>query len=192
MVGRVPETISPRRLARNRARIIGFVSAERMTRLEQACENGVADVEVRLEFGTEDRIASVRGHVSADVRLECQRCRKPMSLRIEAQVALAVVEPGDEATHAAAAAAGLEVLEVDDDRVSLTDIVEDELLLALPDYPMHEHGARGSDAVPCSIEDMYTTQVGGEHDAKRAGLISPFAQLSSMFTASGPTTDETT
>jgi len=73
---------------------------------------------------------------AADVTLECQRCLRPMRVALRAERRIFFVEGED-------AAAALDA-ESDDDVLALTpaldlpELVEDELLLALPLVPRHD------------------------------------------------------
>ena len=81
-----------------------------------------------LTFGRDEARRSVAlGRVQAVVPLVCQRCLGVMEHPVDAQVCLMLLP-------------GADPLPVVADRVSLADLVEDELLLALPQIPMHPLG----------------------------------------------------
>lgn len=136
MASRLPETISPRRLARGGTRLEGHVTTHNMVRLRRICEDNAADVKVRLEFGISDRrIPFVQGQIITALQVLCQRCLEPMAVHLNVGVSAAMGLPSDSGAEAVATSA--EALEIGNDAVSLIELVEDELLLALPDYPMH-------------------------------------------------------
>ena len=84
--------------------------------------------------GTQPMLAIDAG---TDVTLECQRCLQPMRLAVQAKRRIFFVDGED-------AAAALDA-ESEDDVLALTpaldlaELIEDELLLALPLVPRHEH-----------------------------------------------------
>ena len=96
--------------------------------------------------------AVIHGVVETAVELTCQRCLQPVSVPIHAELALGVVQ--DEAA-AKKLPDSLEPLLLGDDPIRLADLIEDEILLALPVVPRHEHvcvpahreheGAEGAD-----------------------------------------------
>lgn len=85
-------------------------------------------------------LAMDRGRIVAEVevaaRLEvrCQRCLQPMALPVESRSRVALV--GSEA-DAASVQAELETALAPDGRMRLADLLEEELLLALPAAPRH-------------------------------------------------------
>lgn len=100
---------------------------------------------VSTEGTAKGRVALDRyqGHVIADVSVEaevslqCQRCLQPVSLPIAGSSRVALVE--------SEAAVGnvppeLETALAQDGRLRLADLVEEELLLALPSAPRHPEG----------------------------------------------------
>ncbi len=72
--------------------------------------------------------------MSANLGLVCQRCLETVSWPIEARLAVAIVE--NEADSARVAPPFEPVLLVDG-AVPLWEVIEDELLLAIPIAPMH-------------------------------------------------------
>jgi len=96
-------------------------------------------VEVQLGVECDDqRWVILQGRVRASLRLECQRCLGRVAFPVDIGFRLAVV-----ATLAQAESLpdGLDpLLLADGEPLRLADMVEDELLLALPQVPMHEPG----------------------------------------------------
>ncbi len=140
MSQQLPEQIDPFRLARQRRVITGELPLHRMKRLEPLVSDasgGVANV--ALEFGTDDMgVKFVHGRVTAALGMTCQRCLQPILQNVDAQFSLGLVTTRREADllppH-------YDPLLVEQDHIPLVDVVEDELLLALPIVAMHEEGA---------------------------------------------------
>lgn len=88
-------------------------------------------------------LAMEQGRIVADVELvaalevRCQRCLEPMQLPVESQSRVALV--GSDA-DAAAVPPELETALAPEGRMRLADLVEEELLLALPAAPRHPEG----------------------------------------------------
>ena len=77
-------------------------------------------------------------HVTANMPVVCQRCGQPFELPLEIKSQLCVVENDDLAKQLPAV---YEPLVTDSQPVVLIDIVEEELLLAMPMAPRHAERA---------------------------------------------------
>ncbi|MCU0935134.1 MAG: YceD family protein [Gammaproteobacteria bacterium] len=136
MSGALPAYIEPVRLAELGRTLEGRLPLARMRRLADLLADRGGEAAVRLEFRQEGRGRStVRGWVRAGLLLTCQRCLEPFELTLDLPVRLAVVHSDVEAERLAEEE---DPLLVDGDQaLSLADVVEDELLLALPQVPAH-------------------------------------------------------
>ena len=139
MLGPLPEFVDPFRLAGQRTRVSGAIPVAAMTRFAALARDDTGVVEVELRFRTSaSGVPRADGCASLTARLTCQRCLDPFDLELAPELKFAFTD-GDEAMGRAELAAGYEPLECDG-RIVLTAIVEDEILLALPDFPMHPPG----------------------------------------------------
>ena len=135
MPERLPEVVDPIGLAEKGRRLTGCLALGQLDRLAPAllCLEGQVDVDLRFE--RQGRLSVVLGQVTTVLSLECQCCLEPMTLPVNAQVQLAVVTNLDAAVSLSEE---YEALVVDEDRqVAIRDIVQDELLLAIPAIPQH-------------------------------------------------------
>ncbi len=134
----LPARVEPLRLAAAGQRLHGQIALAGMRRLSAALETLPAGtVEVDLQFGTDEgRIPFLRGSVRARLAPVCQRCLEPMDFPVDAQLSLGLV--GSEA-EAARLPERYEPLLVEPHPMALSDIIEDELLLALPVVALHEN-----------------------------------------------------
>lgn len=89
------------------------------------------------------RFATFEGRVTVDVQLEgivvlaCQRCMKPCDCALEESAQLIVVPTdGDEVPGGYEPAIG------DAERLSLAELIEEQVLLGLPLVPVHEDAAQ--------------------------------------------------
>ena len=156
MLGPLPEFVDPFRLANQQARMNGAVPVAEMPRVGTLVRDGSGAAEVALSFRVSASGAPrVDGRVRLTARLTCQRCLGPLDLEVAPEIRAAFTD-GDEAVGRAESAAGYEPLE-GGGRIELKVMIEDEILLALPDYPMHlpgvcgpagEGGAPGSEDSP--------------------------------------------
>lgn len=132
----VPDFINPRRAAEGGYDIAGPVAFTRMARLSKAVENHDGAAEVALRFAMDEQgIPVVKGRVRSEVVLICQRCLSPMSVSIDLEVELGIVASDEETKRLPARYDPLVVVE---EQLAVAQLVEDEILLALPAIPRHE------------------------------------------------------
>lgn len=138
MSSRLPEYFEPFRFVEQGRTLSGTVAQKGMNRLGEMVVTPGGEVEVELHFGFDERNrAQVTGRLAADVQLICQRCMQPMDWHVETQVQLLIAHTDAEAEFIGP---GEEALIADTERQSLPDLVEDELLLALPLVARHGEG----------------------------------------------------
>ncbi|HEY6458051.1 MAG TPA: YceD family protein [Steroidobacteraceae bacterium] len=92
----------------------------------------------RVDFSREGRIAVAEVTVAADVLLQCQRCLGPVMSTVDSTGRAALVATQAEGARVPQT---LETVLAQEYRISLRDLVEEELLLALPLVPRHEDKA---------------------------------------------------
>ena len=133
--GHLPAFIDPIQLAVKGARLAGTLSCKAMTRLTQACLDDRGEVSIDLRFSRDKSsdVSELRGTLRSTVRVVCQRCLEPMVLEFHADTRLLLLRPGERTGVLAEEAEALTV----DPPVSLSELVEDELLLVMPMVPMH-------------------------------------------------------
>jgi len=125
-----------RALVRQGVTLKGEVQLAELERLEGIALKD-APVRFELKFGKDAEGQSVvQGSVQGVVDMTCQRCLKPVGIEIDASVALGVVTSEAEAKNLPD---DLEPLILGDEPVRLGDLIEDEILLALPVVPRHAH-----------------------------------------------------
>lgn len=135
----LPVQIAPFRLARQGQRLTGAIEIKGMARLNEALGDAAGAVGIELQFGVDEQgTFYARGHLTTQVQMTCQRCMKPVMVPVEADVALGFVAGDDQARNLAP---DYEPYMVGNDSVTLAELVEDELILALPIVALHEDKA---------------------------------------------------
>ena len=132
-----------------------------------AAVNRCGDVAVAVRFAEDDRSrARVAGRCSARAEITCARCASEADVGIECELDFRLV-----ATEAEAAALGptLDTVVAEADAVSIAALVEDDLLLNLPEFG----------CVDCSTCAAYAEQQAALPDTPAAleKRPSPFAAL---------------
>lgn len=136
MLDHLPDMLDPFEFVEKKRRIKGKVPFAGMDRLNDAVLNRDGAANIDLEFKREGRIAAVTGRIDAEFVLRCQCCLEALPWPVGSELHLGVVRSIDEANILPE---GFEPLLVESDSlVALVDIVQDELLLAMPTIPQHE------------------------------------------------------
>lgn len=128
-----PDWINPWTAAQGRRQFSGTVPVARMKRLATLLEtvDGEAAFEARFALD-EDRRPVIRLQVQAVLRLLCQASLEPYDQPVERNSTLAVVESEGEIPSLAP---DNDPVQADNGRIALAALVEDELLLGLPQVP---------------------------------------------------------
>lgn len=138
MSDRFPDRLDPYALCRRNGAVRGEVPVARMERLTSLGVAPEGFAAGRLEFGRDDRgRAVVDVTVTAVLGLTCQRCLGQLLLEVAERRRLVLIESEAEANRLAE---DVEPLWVADGPLCPADVLEDELLLALPIIPTHPDG----------------------------------------------------
>ncbi len=136
MLSLLPDYADPWRLCvlgKAYAGAIPLVEMPRLTPLLASTE-GEAAFALAFEIDAERR-SSVRVGVKACVWLQCQRCLGNMRCDIDSDSQLVLVSGPEEAQRLGGT---VEPLPVEDAKLELRSVIEDELILAVPPAPTHE------------------------------------------------------
>jgi len=168
------QQIDPWRAAEQGRHLKGNVPLSKLARLADLLADtaGNADFDLRF-YRDERRRACIEGNVSAVLKLPCQRCLGVVEVMVDSNVSLAMVEGYSEAE---ALPDRYDPVLVADTGVDPLRLVEDELLLALPQVPRHAPGQ------PCAggkwlEEQASVPPEGGTADVKTSNAFSVLAEL---------------
>ena len=132
---RLPQQVDPFRLATKEEHLQGLIPLKQMKRLTSALESEEGEVSIDVIFSIDvNRVVLLAGQIKTEVKLICQRCMEEMTLPIELDFQLAFVRSEAEMDRLPDE---YEANLVEQTPVMLSDIIEDELLLALPAIPKH-------------------------------------------------------
>ncbi|MEW8507692.1 MAG: YceD family protein [Candidatus Thiodiazotropha sp.] len=139
MLKRFPDRLDPWRFADLGKEIGGELPLETFSRLSACLLGPAGDVSFKLVFSRDqERRATLSGWLKAVLPLQCQRCLEKIDLPIYARLSVVFVQGLDEAEMLPEE---VEPWLVEEDQVVFKELIEDELLLALPQVAMHEPGA---------------------------------------------------
>jgi uncharacterized protein len=163
----LPEFLDPWRCADSEAEFTGLLALARFPRLRGLLSEADGHVTFRLRFSRDlARRAVVRGDVRARLRLICQRCLGPLEHTVEETFTLALVQGLDEMHRLPDR---YEPLLAVGEIVRPLELLEDEMLLALPQIPTHPVGE-------CEPDGVSSTGAEGLDD-EATGESRPFAVL---------------
>ena len=168
--GALPKQLDLRGLAARGVQISGTVSPDDLPRLAES-GIGVADLgSAAFDFRRDEAARYVVAvSVEAKVVMQCQRCLSDMEVPITTASLMACVWTDEEAASLPATYEPLLV----EDAADLSDIVEEEILLAIPVSPIHETGWKSAlqeAAHGVEVEGLEKVEDAGERE-------SPFAVL---------------
>ena len=123
-------------LARRAATLERRAGLPQLSRLREAGALEGTQVVATLEFDTFEGRVTVAVRVVGQVVLACQRCLKPCTCEVEETASLAVV-----ADDADPVPGGYEPLLGDPERLSVAELIEEQVLLGLPLVPKHADAA---------------------------------------------------
>jgi uncharacterized protein len=127
-----------------------------------------------LRFGRDRQGRSVvTGWVRACLRLTCQRCLEEVEIPVDAPIELALIRRDEDALDLPE---DLDPWLVTEERLNPLDLVEDELLLAVPRVPRHPHGSCGLRSVAGDEAEASARDEDNGSDLKRR----PFAILAAL------------
>jgi uncharacterized protein len=125
----------------------------RLPQLPRLAEAGALEgtrVGAQLRFGKFEGRSSVAVRVEGEVFLACQRCLQPCAWPVDEEASLVVVARDTDEVPG-----GYEPLLGDAERLSVAELIEEQVLLGLPLVPMHESAAEcgAVTAAPVAAED---------------------------------------
>ena len=135
MSDKLPDLIDPILFAERRSVLSGAIKIAALERLAAFVDND-GDINVSVLFSKHGKRSVIAGSIKTSLSLECQSCLEAMSWPLDLSFKLGVVSSLQEADQIEI---DCEPLLLNGEKVSLYDLIEDEILLALPDYPKHGH-----------------------------------------------------
>ncbi|CDH43375.1 MAG: DUF177 domain-containing protein [Candidatus Competibacteraceae bacterium] len=166
----LPDKIDPWRLAAESGRLEGTLALAALPRLAAVLDHLNGAVSVSLVAGIDHQgIRSITGGLRTVIELTCQRCLEPLPWPLDVTVNLGLVR-NEAAAHRLPDE--YEPLLVAEGFIRVADLVEDELLLALPQIPRHV------DVQECEANDY---RAPSSEPAPNTEPVQPFATLASLL-----------
>ncbi len=134
-IQRLPAQIAPYKFARQARPLKGVLSLDEMARLQGLLANSDGWIDVDLTFGRDEQgVYFAIGSLQATVEMICQRCMKAMTVEVATDVKLGFCSDAGKVQEIPDA---YEPCVIEDEPVALAELIEDELILALPLVALH-------------------------------------------------------
>lgn len=159
----LPDLLDPWRAVDSRSVFAGRLPMSSLSRLHGLLLDATGEVEFRLAFSRDEGHRPIlRCEVAATLRLSCQRCLEALDHQVDTSTLLALVSGIEEER---CLPEPYDPLLVSDKPIRPRDLIEDELLLALPQIPMHE-----ADLCEMRVPETSATQAESVKESPFAGL----------------------
>ena len=169
MLDRLPEHIDPLSLADKRGFLKGEIPITNLDRLADTLYDQSGSIAVELFFAREGRLAKIEGRIQGVLNLKCQNCLEAISWPFDNTVKLGIVSSIDQANRLPE---DFEPLLLQEDNFLLKDIIEDELMLALPPFPKHPHN--------CFTSNMNNSDQNPLTEDEKSPQKNPFSILANL------------
>jgi uncharacterized protein len=135
MLEDLPTNVNLLRLARQQCHLKGHIALATMLRLQEnlCAQEGSAYIEWQFALDEQQR-PFIQGRIQAQLPMQCQRCLQPFYWLVNTTVALMVLNPHQTEEDLPP---GYEEIALSP-TVPLVELVEDELILALPIVALHD------------------------------------------------------
>lgn len=136
MSDKLSEKIDPLVFAERRRSLAGKLGIEAFSRLVDVLAENAGSVLISMQFDKEGRQSVVTGSVRGELQLICQSCLHAMSWSADFDFKLGIVTTAQEVERLGDE---YEPLLIEEGLISPAAMIEDEILLRLPDYPKHQY-----------------------------------------------------
>lgn len=136
MSDQIPELIDPVVFAERQSSIQGLLGLQRLDRLAEMLFDEQGELKVDLYFYKQGKVPVIEGCLEGNINLICQSCLETLAWDVDKLVKIAMVQTIEQADRLQD---GFEPLMVAEEKMSLPGLIEDEVIISLPDYPRHAH-----------------------------------------------------
>lgn len=135
---KIPVSIDPIRAATSKLSYEGIIPAKNNKRLNELSAGDCSDVVVSLECGVDlQGIVYLRGKAVTELTLLCQRCMTQFATEVTVDFCFSPCRTQAEIDELPDAYDPIECNEIGE--VRLHQLIEDELIVAMPFIPMHDN-----------------------------------------------------
>lgn len=180
-MSKVPYTlglVNPYRLAEAQETLEGECAVTHMSRAMKLLANDEGLIKYRLNFAKDsEQRCLITGEVGMEVLLKCQRCLQTFGYTATTEIAVCPVQD-DKA--AKTLPKEYDPIMLSDGKINLFDLLEDELILALPQVAMHDLS---------EVQKLQCREISNDEEVQ--GLSNPFQILQTLkVDRNGPEVDD--
>ncbi len=137
---KIPVTLDVKKAAVHGTRYEGYTPLKTLKRFTEGLTSDEGDVDVVLQTGVDEQgLSFLKGEVKSTVSSICQRCNEQMNIDLHTDFAYTPVRQGYEEDEDNPLPDYYDTIEINEfGEVSLKELIEDELILAMPIIPKHE------------------------------------------------------
>jgi uncharacterized protein len=129
-------TLDPKRSAEKKEALEGTLPLESLDLPAEVLGSPIGEIHYKLGFGKDgENYVFIQGEIETALTLECQRCLKPIEHKVKSEFCLSPVKNSSEAE---ALPERYDPVLAEGEKLTLLQIVEEELILSLPLVPLHE------------------------------------------------------
>ena len=170
MTNDLPLKLDPVLYANQGRSIAGQISTHDLPRIADSASKTNKNLDVTMSFSTSSlKFPLVQGTIVGSIVQTCQRCLQDTTIKLDEEFALLLVNPEliDEASKE-----GYEIFEYSGQFISTVELIEDEVLLAMPIVPKHKTVEECDPDARKWLTDVETLPEGGKQN--------PFADLKKL------------
>jgi uncharacterized protein len=133
---KIPVTLDPSRAAQRQLSYDGVVQLEELSRLEQVVRDQSGEIAVQIHCKNDEQgLTVVYGSIQTRLTVVCQRCNDELGLDLVQDFTYSPVKADYESDELPD---NYDMIELDEDgEINLRELIEDELILAIPIVPTH-------------------------------------------------------
>lgn len=169
----IPDYVDAKKIFTQQAVITGSLPVAKFERFSDLLANTSGFIEITLKFFlNEDFRRVISGELKADVQVLCQRCLEGTTITLEDRFQLALVESESQADKLSK---DLEPWLCTDTKLVLADIVEEQLILAMPIVSYHKENCTQNELL-----EPGTPKGDALKNSEKPDKPNPFAILQSL------------
>ncbi len=165
--GSLPIYVEPFRLCDGNVTIVGRLADAQLERIREFSVGTTDGIDVTLAFRRDEEGRNrIGGTIDTVLHTTCERCLGALDLNVHVDVSLLVIAAGASLPETAD---DVNIVEVEEERLLLLPLVEEEVLLVLPQFPAHD-----------SCDMVAYDREAGAAQAKAEAKANPFDVLAAL------------
>lgn len=167
---RLPLEINPLRSIEKRQILDGSIAVAQLSRLSELLTSSDGELIVHMDFiKNEEGLPTITGSINGQISLECQRCLEAIPHEVQSAFNVVLVKTDQQAEQHQDT---YDTWMLEEERLFLSDFIEDEVLLSLPLITKHEVCETAKPLIEIQPEEIIALE--------QEGRENPFAVLKGL------------